>query len=101
MLDLVYKLKEKEIFKMGSMIESSVQKFQMGSPINLRTTLRVREMHEDYCIADDEYAHSDSPMRKILFLDIITIDGMKPGDLAAVYGLGPKTSRFKRSRNNK
>jgi len=101
MLDLVYKLKEKEIFKVGSMIESSVQKYHMGSPIDVRTALRVREMHEDHCIADDEYAHSESPMRKILFLDIITIDGMKPSDLAAVYGLGPKTSRFKRSRNNK
>lgn len=101
MLDLVYKLKEKNIFKVGSMIESSVQKYQMGSPINVRTTMRVREMHNTYCIADDEYAHSESPVRKIPFLDIITIDGMKPNDLAAVYGLGPKTSRFKRRKDNK
>ena len=38
---------------------------------------------------------------KIDFLDIITIDGMKIRDLAAVYGLGPKTSRFKQSKRHK
>lgn len=96
MIDLVYKLKDKNIFKVGSMIETSVQKYHLGTPINVRTTLRVREMHDKHCIADDEYAHSESPVRKIDYFDIITIDGMKPNDLAAVYGLGPKTSRFKR-----
>ena len=29
----------------------------------------------------------------------MTIDGMKPRELAAVYGLAPKTERFNKRRN--
>jgi len=101
MIDLLYKLKEKEIFHVGSMIDTAVEKHCLTNPISIRATLRVREMHDTYCIADEEYAHAESPIHKIDFLDIITIDGMKIGDLAAVYGLGPKTSGFKQSKRHK
>ena len=33
---------------------------------------------------------------KIRYMNILTIDGQEPNELAAVYGLGPKTARFKR-----
>ena len=36
---------------------------------------------------------------KIRYVDITTIDGMNPQELAAVYGLAPKTERFNKRRN--
>ncbi len=44
----------------------------------------------------EEYKEADGKAYKIKFIDIITIDGQEPNELAAVYGLGPKTERFKR-----
>jgi len=35
-------------------------------------------------------------MRKIMYDSIQIVDGMEPIELAAVYGLTPKTERFKR-----
>ena len=36
---------------------------------------------------------------KIRYLNILTVDGQEPNELAAVYGLGPKTARFKRRKS--
>jgi hypothetical protein len=47
----------------------------------------------------EEYNESDGKAYKIRFVDITTIDGMDPLELAAVYGLAPKTERFKKHRN--
>ena len=33
---------------------------------------------------------------KIKYINVLTVDGQEPNELAAVYGLGPKTARFKR-----
>jgi len=101
MIDLIHKLKERKILQVGSMISTEVQKFHLGTPMRTRAILRIREIHDNHCVADEEYAHSESPVHKIDYLDIVTIDGMKPGDLAAVYGLGPKTSRFKKDKRHK
>jgi len=101
MIDLIHKLKEKKIFKVGSIIDTDVEKYHLGTPMTIRATLRIREIHNNHCVADEEYAHSESPMHKIDYVDIITIDGMNPEDLAAVYGLGPKTARFKKDKRHK
>ena len=60
-------------------------------------TLRIKELRNDYCIADEEYEiEAEVPFRKIYYKNITKIDGMDPAELAAVYGLVPKTARFKR-----
>ena len=41
------------------------------------------------------------PFRKIYFRDITMIDGMEPQELAAVYGLAPRTERFKVKKDDK
>ena len=52
--------------------------------------------HCDIC---EEYKEADGKAYKIRYLDITTIDGMIPNELAAVYGLGPKTERFGKRKN--
>ena len=53
-------------------------------------------MHDCIC---EEYGEADGKAYKIRYLDISTIDGQEPNELAAVYGLGPKTERFSKRRN--
>ena len=52
-------------------------------------------MQEDDCICE-ELGESDGKAYKIKYINILTVDGQEPNELAAVYGLGPKTARFKR-----
>jgi hypothetical protein len=102
MMDIILKLKEKRILKEGTMIDAIIDKNHMGSPIQIRSTLRIKEIHNDYCIADEEFDYAaEVPYRKIQYQDIITIDGMRPRDLAAVYNLAPKTARFKKEKRHK
>ena len=53
-------------------------------------------MHDCIC---EEHGEADGKAYKIKYLDISTIDGQEPNELAAVYGLGPKTERFGKRRN--
>ena len=86
-----------QIDKTGTLIDAPVTKYYMGSPVILTKTLRIKEVAEDHCIADEEYEiEAEVPFRKIYFRDITLIDGMEPQELAAVYGLAPRTERFKR-----
>jgi hypothetical protein len=102
MIETILKLKEKNIFKVGTMVETIIDKHHMGMPIQVRATMRIKELHDDHCIADEEYDYAAHvPYRKIMYYDIITIDGMRPQDLAAVYNLGPKTSRFNKVKRHK
>ena len=102
MIDVILKLKEKNIFKEGTIIETIIDKHHMGTPIQVRVAMRIKELHSDYCIADEEFDYAaEVPYRKIMYYDIITIDGMRPQDLAAVYNLGPKTSRFRKEKRHK
>ena len=71
----IKKLQEHNIFKKDSIVESVITKDWMGSPVDKK---------------------ADGKAYKIKYLDITTIDGQEPNELAAVYGLGPKTARFKR-----
>ena len=102
MIDVIIKLKEKNIVKTGTMIDAMIEKHHMGTPIQVRASMRIKELHEDYCIADEEFDYSaTTTFRKIMYYDIITIDGMRPRDLAAVYNLAPKTSRFRKEKRHK
>tara|TARA_Y100001963_G_C6641784_1_gene381349 strand:- start:261 stop:569 length:309 start_codon:yes stop_codon:yes gene_type:complete len=102
MKQTILKLKEKGIFKINSLVTAQITKEFMGSPVEKIVTLKVHELGEDYCLADEQDCLDyNIPMRKILFNNILTIDGMEPIELAAVYGLEPKTERFRRRETNK
>jgi len=97
MIEIIQKLIDRKIFKEGTMIDAPISKMQFASPIILNKTLRIKELRNDYCIADEEYEiEAEVPFRKIYYKNITKIDGMDPAELAAVYGLVPKTARFKR-----
>ena len=96
----IKKLQEHNIFKKDSIVESVITKDWMGSPVEKKVHLIVRKLRKDDCLCE-EYGEADGIAYKIKYLDITTIDGQEPNELAAVYGLGPKTARFKRKIQNK
>ena len=97
MIEIIKKLIDKKIFKKGTLVDAPVRKMHMGDPVIITKTLRVAEIQNNYCIADEEYEiEAEVPFRKIYFRDITMIDGMDPQELAAIYGLAPKTARFSR-----
>ena len=102
MTEIIKKLIDNKIFKQGTLIDAPIRKMHMGDPVILNKTLRVKSMGKDHCIADEEYEiEAEVPMRKIMYKNITRIDGMEPQELAAVYGLAPKTERFKRKDSDK
>lgn len=102
MIEIIQKLIDRKIFSKGTMIDAPIKKMQFGSPIVLNKTLRIKEIKEQYCIADEEFEiEAEVPFRKIYYKDITKVDGMDPSELAAVYGLIPKTARFKRKNIDK
>ena len=60
---------------------------------------KFKKLEKSYCTCE-EYSESDKKLYKIRYIDITTIDGMQPQELAAVYGLAPKTQRFKSRRTD-
>jgi len=99
MNELIKNLIKKEIFKKDTLIEAVITKSFMGSPVKKQVTLRVKQLAEDHCLADEQGAlEYNVPLRKIKYQDIKIIDGMDPTELAAVYGLAPKTARFKKQK---
>ena len=97
MKEIIKKLIERKIIREDTLIEAEITKSFMGSPVRKQVTLRIKQLADDYCLADEEGAlEYDVPMRKIAYDSIRIIDGMDPAELAAVYGLTPKTARFKR-----
>lgn len=102
MTEIIKKLIERNIFKVGTLVDARVRKMYMGDPVILSKTLRVAEIKDDHCVADEEYEiEAETPMLKIPYSKITLIDGMEPQELAAVYGLAPKTARFKRKDSDK
>lgn len=99
MNELIKNLIKKDIFKKDTLIEAVITKSFMGSPVKKQVTLRVKQLAEDHCLADEQGAlEYNVPLRKIKYQDIKIIDGMDPVELAAVYGLAPKTARFKKQK---
>ncbi len=97
-MQAIKKLRDKKIFNDQSIVESMVQKYWMGSPVIKRAILRVKKINENDCICE-ELGEADGKAYKIRYVNIITVDGQEPNELAAVYGLGPKTARFKKRRS--
>ena len=97
-MQAIRKLKNNKIFKVDSIVESTITKEWMGSPVDVKAHLIVKRLDMHDCICE-EYGEADGKAYKIRYLDISTIDGQEPNELAAVYGLGPKTERFGKRRN--
>ena len=94
-MEAIKKLRDKKIFNDQSIVESMIQKNWFGEPVIKRSLLRVKQVNEDNCVCE-ELGASDGKAYKIKYINILTVDGQEPNELAAVYGLGPKTARFKR-----
>ena len=94
-MEAIRKLRDKNIFNDQSIVESMITKNWMGSPVIKRSLLRVRKVREDHCLCE-ELGEADGKAYKIKYINVLTVDGQEPNELAAVYGLGPKTARFKR-----
>ena len=97
-MDAIKKLKEHKIFKPNSIVQTTITKDWYGSPVEVEAQLIVKHLGPHECICE-EYREADGKAYKIRYLDITTIDGQEPNELAAVYGLGPKTERFNKRRN--
>ena len=94
-MEAIKKLQEHNIFKRDSIVESTITKDWMGSPVEKKVHLIVRKVRKDDCLCE-EYGEADGKAHKIKYINILTVDGQEPNELAAVYGLGPKTARFKK-----
>ena len=94
-MEAIKKLRDANIFNDQSIIESTIMKNWMGDKVRKQVQLRVRHAGEDHCVCE-ELGSADGKAYKIKYVNIITVDGQEPNELAAVYGLGPKTARFKR-----
>jgi hypothetical protein len=97
-MEAIKKLRDKKIFNDQTIVESMIQKFWMGSPVLKRSLLRVRKIDKEHCVCE-ELGEADGRSYKIRYINILTVDGQEPNELAAVYGLGPKTARFKRRKS--
>jgi hypothetical protein len=94
-MNAIKKLQEAKLFKPNSIVQSTITKDWYGSPVEVTAQLIVKKLDINDCICE-EYNESSGKAYKIRYLDITTIDGQEPNELAAVYGLGPKTERFKK-----
>ena len=94
-MEAIKKLRDKNIFNDQSIVESMIKKNWLGDAVIKKAHLRVKKFNEDDCICE-ELGEADGKAYKIKYINILTVDGQEPNELAAVYGLGPKTARFKR-----
>jgi len=91
----IKKLQEDKMFGEDSIVESVIKKNLWGTPVYKNAFLKVKKADSDFCMCE-ELGEADGKAHKIKYINILTIDGQEPNELAAVYGLGPKTARFKR-----
>ena len=94
-MEAIRKLQNGKIFGKDSIVETYVDKSLWGTPVPKKTFLKVIEAKEEYCTCE-EVGEADGKAHKIKYVNILTVDGQEPNELAAVYGLGPKTARFKK-----
>ena len=97
-MDAIKKLKNNKIFGEDSIVESVVKKSLRGSPVYKNALLLVKQANDNDCICE-EVGEADGIAHKIKYINILTVDGQEPNELAAVYGLGPKTARFKKRKS--
>ena len=93
-MEAIKKLKDNKIFGTDSIVESVIQKDLWGTPVPKKRFLKVTTAYENECMCE-EVGEADGKAHKIKYINILTVDGQEPNELAAVYGLGPKTARFK------
>ena len=86
-MEAIKKLRDKKIFNDQSIVESMIQKNWFGEQVIKRSLLRVKQINEDNCVCE-ELGESDGKAYKIKYINILTVDGQEPNELAAVYGLG-------------
>ena len=94
-MEAIRKLQKGKIFGKDSIVETYVDKSLWGTPVPKKTFLKVIEAKEEYCTCE-EVGEADGKAHKIKYVNILTVDGQEPNELAAMYGLGPKTARFKK-----
>ena len=94
-MQAIKKLQEHNIFGPDSIVESYIEKSLWGSPVYKKSLLRVKKVRDEDCVCE-ELGEADGKAHKIKYINVLTVDGQEPNELAAVYGLGPKTSRFKK-----
>ncbi|HAF77499.1 MAG TPA: hypothetical protein DCG42_09280 [Maribacter sp.] len=94
-MEAIKKLQAGKIFGPDSIIETYIEKSLWGTPTYKKSFLKVKKLDGNQCICE-EVGEADGKAHKIRYLDILTVDGQEPNELAAVYGLGPKTARFKK-----
>ena len=97
-MQAIKKLQEHKIFGADSIVETYIEKSLWGTPTYKKSYLKVKQARDTDCVCE-ELGEADGKAYKIKHLDITTIDGQEPNELAAVYGLGPKTARFKRRKS--
>ena len=97
-MEAIKKLKDGNIFGKDSIVETYIEKSLWGSPVYKRSLLKVKEANETECVCE-ELGQADDKAHKIKYINILTVDGQEPNELAAVYGLGPKTARFKKPKD--
>ena len=97
-MEAIKKLKDGNIFGKDSIVETYIEKSLWGSPVYKRSLLKVKEANETECVCE-ELGQADVKAHKIKYINILTVDGQEPNELAAVYGLGPKTARFKKPKD--
>ena len=94
----IKKLQENKIFGPDSIIETYLEKQLWGTPTYKKSFLKVKQINNKDCVCE-EVGEANAKAHKIKYVNILTIDGQEPNELAAVYGLGPKTARFKRRKS--
>ena len=97
-MEAIKKLKDGKIFGKDSIVETYIEKSLWGSPVYKKSLLKVKEANETECVCE-ELGQADGKAHKIKYINILTVDGQEPNELAAVYGLGPKTARFKKPKD--
>ena len=97
-MEAIKKLKDGNIFGKDSIVETYIEKSLWGSPVYKRSLLKVKEANKTECVCE-ELGQADGKAHKIKYINILTVDGQEPNELAAVYGLGPKTARFKKPKD--
>ncbi len=94
-MQAIKKLQENKIFGKNTIVESYIEKTLWGTPLYKKAFFLVKKADDKDCICE-ELGATDGKAHKIKYVNILTVDGQEPNELAAVYGLGPKTARFKR-----
>ena len=71
-MQAIRKLKNNKIFKVDSIVESTITKEWMGSPVDVKAHLIVKKMEKNSVLCE-EYREADGKAYKIRFIDITTI----------------------------